>query len=168
VISRFFANRQGKPFWYHSRTWNGIGAARSSKNTLRVPGTGVFERRWFGEVEGPFPATWSLERRTVIRWILPKVERRLSSVRGVVVISRTNTRLLNEHADSNECNHDFSLTICGNVCEAQMAACQEEFSRHPSTTHRLPCAERRGSGQRRPAPRANPAGPSMTRQVRAA
>src|ERR1700687_2157530 len=69
--------------------WNGIGAARSSKNTLRLTGKGVSMPCWFGEVEGLFPAIWSLGNPTRNR--SRKAERKSSSVRGAVVISETAT-----------------------------------------------------------------------------
>jgi hypothetical protein len=80
-------------FW----TWNGIGVARSSKNTLRLMERGAFEHCWFGEVEGLFLAIWSLGNLIRNRSILRTVERKLSSVRGVVVTSENATHLANEY-----------------------------------------------------------------------
>jgi hypothetical protein len=42
-------------------SWNGIGAAMNSKTTVQtLPGRVALELCWCGEVEGLFPAIWSL------------------------------------------------------------------------------------------------------------
>ena len=52
---------------------------------LRPTEKGTFMYCWFGEVEGRFPATWSLGNPTRNR--CRKAERKSSSVRGVAVTS---------------------------------------------------------------------------------
>jgi hypothetical protein len=93
-------------FW----TWNGVGAARSSKNTPQLRGKVAFESCWFGGVEGLSPAIWSLGSRTRNRWITRRVERKLTSVLGVVVTSENGTHpaRLVERTRSNECNRDVT------------------------------------------------------------
>jgi hypothetical protein len=73
-------------------SWNGIGAAMNSKTTVQtLPGRVALELCWCGEVEGLFPAIWSLGCPTKNRWTTLKVQQKSSFVRGVVVTSESVT-----------------------------------------------------------------------------